>query len=80
MEGWAGRLMSGWVAADVDVSWQTVGGNQVRLKLPIGECVHVGVCLCVYVCVCVFACMCECVCVRMCVCLSVCLCLSLELL
>ena len=74
MEGWAGRLMSGWVAADVDVSWQTVGGNQVRLKLAIGECVHVGVCMCVGV----FACMCECMCVRMCV--SVCLCLSLELL
>ena len=46
MDGWAGRLMSGWVAADVDVSWQTVGGNKVRLKLAV------GVCLCVYVCVC----------------------------
>ena len=55
--------MSEWVAADVDVSWQTVGGNQVRLKLAIGECV----------CACVRACVFVCVCACMYVCLSVCL-------
>ena len=70
MEGWAGRLVSGWVAADVDVSWQIVGGNHVRLKLAIGECVCVCVCVCV--CACVFVCVHVCVCVS--VCLPVCVC------
>ena len=61
MEGWAGRLMSGWVAADVDVSWQIVGGNQVRLKSAIGECVCGCGCMHVCVCVCLRACMYVCV-------------------
>ena len=71
MEGWAGRLMSGWVAADVDMSWQTVGSNQVRLKLG-NKRVCVCVCACVFVCLCVCVRVCVCVCV--CVCLSVCVC------
>ena len=61
MEGWAGRLVSGWVAADVDVSWQIVGGNQVRLKSAIGECVCGCGCMHVCVCVCLRACMYVCV-------------------
>ena len=40
MEGWTGRLMSGWIAADVDVSWQTGGG----ICLSVVKCVGVGFC------------------------------------